>query len=62
MRDCKLFKLIDNTKEETKAFHPTKQKHSSPMVKNMAKFVHFNLTEEKSIFKGLSKFKPTDLR
>lgn len=62
MKDGKIFKIIDNTKEEKKAFNPIHSKQSSPIVKQMTKFVHFNLLNEKSIFKGLSRFKPEDLK
>lgn len=62
MREHKITKIIDNDLQSKKAFNPIREKQTSPIVKQMTKFIHFNLLNEKSIFKGLSRFKPEDLR
>lgn len=62
MKDKKLFKLIENQKDSKKVFRNLEQKASDPIKKQMVKFLHQNLCEEKDILKGFFRFKPKDLQ
>lgn len=62
MKDKKTFKLIENKKDSKKIFKNPEQKSSDPIKKQMVKFLHQNLTEDKDIFKSFFRFKPKDLQ
>ena len=62
MKDKKPFKLIENKKDSKKIFKNSEPKISDPIKKQMVKFLHQNLAEEKDIFKGFFRFKPKDLQ
>lgn len=62
MKDKKSFKLIKNEKDSKKIFKNLEQKASDPIKKNMVKFLHQNLFQEKDALKGFFRFKPTDLQ
>lgn len=63
MKDKKPFKLIENKKNSSKkTFVNLEEKSSDPIKKQLVKFLHQNLFEEKDIFKSLFRLKPKDLQ
>lgn len=60
MKNKKILKLIEAKQELRNIF--AESKVSSPIKRQMAKFMHLNLLERNDIFKGFSRFKPEDLK
>lgn len=62
MNDKKMLKLIETHKESKNIFKKTENKISSPIKSQMVKFIQHNLTSNKEVLPGFSKFKPKDLK